>query len=530
LREHAVKKVIDKHKEKLQTCYCEREEYFLFSSLLRNRLMSFTVLTAEISHETNSFSRHKTGKKAFMARYALIGSAAITERGDANTELAGFLDTGREHGWQIEHILSAAAGPSGKIRREAFDWLCEPILATIKKNHFDGLLLGLHGAMGLDFCEDGEGELLRRIRSVVGAEMPIAITLDPHANVGKQMCELADIIVSFKTYPHIDMRDIGRHAGEILHRTMAGAISPRTIRVSRPMLEEVNGGRTDIGPMIERIASARTYEQQADVFAVSINAGFASADVAEVGPTVLVTGQGDFAAHRAFAETIADDIWKRRFEVLNDYLGVTDAAAIAATYKPDKGPLIIADYADNPGAGGYGDATALLFAMLEAGVTNACFGPMVDSEAVIELHSAVVGEQIQITIGGKTDPLFGGGPLTLEGELVSISDGHFIGDGPMIHGLHGRFGPSAVLRVGGVEILVVTIARQILDLQQFKAFGIDPQNKHVVALKSMQHFRAAFEPIAGQVIVCDSGALCTPNYGRLPYKNVPRPIFPLDQL
>jgi len=490
--------------------------------------MSFNVLTAEISHETNSFSLHKTGKQAFMARYALLGAAAVKERGDENTELAGFLDAGRAHGWRITHALSAAAGPSGKVRRKAFDWLCEPILANLEKSPFDGLLLGLHGAMGLDFREDGEGELLRRVRSLVGNEMPIAITLDPHANVSRRMCELADIIVSFKTYPHIDMRDIGRQAGDILQRTMAGEITPRTIRVSRPMLEEVNGGRTDIGPMIERIAAARSYEERADVFAVSINAGFASADVREVGPTVLVTGQGDFAAHTAFAEMIADDIWERRFEVLNDYLSVDKTAAIAATYDPDKGPLIIADYADNPGAGGYGDSTELLRALLDAGVSNACFAPMVDGTAVQALQTAVVGQHIKITLGGRIDPDFGGGPLAVEAELVSLSDGHFVGDGPMIHGLHGSFGPSAVLRVDDIEILVVTTPRQILDLQQFKAFGIDPRGKDVVALKSMQHFRAAFEPIAGKIIVCDSGALCTTRYDRLPYRNVPRPIFPLD--
>jgi microcystin degradation protein MlrC len=490
--------------------------------------MSFNVLTAEMSHETNSFSLHKTGKQAFMARYALMGAAAIEERGTENTELAGFFDAGRVHDWQITHVLSAAAGPSGKIRRKAFDWLCEPILASIKYHPFDGLLLGLHGAMGLDFCEDGEGELLRRVRSVVGNEMPIAITLDPHANVSEQMCALANIIVSFKTYPHIDMRDTGRQAGDILQRTMAGEIKPRTIRISRPMLEEVNGGRTDIGPMIERIAAARAYEEKNDAFAVSINAGFASADVAEVGPTVLVSGQGDFAAHAAFAETIADDIWKRRFEVLNDYLSVDETAEIAAAYEPDKGPLVIADYADNPGAGGYGDSTELLRALLDAGVNNACFAPMVDGAVVQTLQTAVVGKPVQLILGGKTDPDFGGGPLTVEAELVSLSDGHFIGDGPMVHGLHGSFGPSAVIRVGGIEILVVTSPRQILDLQQFKAFGIDPQEKHVVALKSMQHFRAAFEPISGQIIVCDSGALCTPRYDRLPYRNVPRPIFPLD--
>ena len=490
--------------------------------------MSFNVLTAELSHETNTFSLRKTGKKAFMAHYALMGAAAIAERGDENTELAGFLDAGRMHDWRVTHVLSAAAGPSGKVRRKAFDWLCEPILSTIKQCPFDGLLLGLHGAMGLDFCEDGEGELLRRVRSVVGKAMPIAITLDSHANVSEQMSALADIIVSFKTYPHIDMRETGRQAGDILQRTMSGEIKPRTIRVSRPMLEEINGGRTDTGPMIERIAAARPYEDQADVFAVSINAGFASADVATVGPTVLVTGQGDFAAHVAFAETVADDIWRRRFEVLNEYLSVDEAAAIAVTYEPDEGPLVVADYADNPGAGGYGDSTELLRALLEAGVSNACFGPMVDRQAVHVLQSAVVGECIEITLGGRTDPNFGGGPLAVEAELVCVSNGHFTGDGPIIHGLHGSFGPSAVIRVGDIEILVVTIPRQILDLQQFRAFGIDPQNKHVVALKSMHHFRAAFEPIAGKIKACDSGALCTPRYDRLPYRNVPRPIFPLD--
>ena len=490
--------------------------------------MSFNVLTVEMSHETNSFSLQETDEQAFRNRYVLMGAEAIVARGQANTELAGFLDAGRAHGWYINHVLSAAAGPSGKVRQATFNWLCDPIISVIKQHTFDGFLLGLHGAMDLDFCEDGEGELLWRIRSVVGEKMPIAITLDPHANVSKKMCDLADIIVSFKTYPHIDMRDTGRHAGEILHRTMAGEIQPHTILVSRPMLEEVNGGRTDIGPMIERIAKARVYEEKADAFAVSINAGFASADVARIGPTVLVTGQGDFAAHHAFAETIADDIWNRRFEVLNDYLSVVETAVIAATYDHSKGPLVIADYADNPGAGGYGDSTELLRALLAAGVTNACFAPMVDGEAAQELHAAAIGERVHISLGGKTDPRFGGGPLAVEGELVSISAGHFTGDGPMIHGLSGSFGPSAVILVGGIEILVVTIARQILDLQQFRAFGIDPQNKHVVALKSMQHFRAAFEPIAGQVIVCDSGALCTPRYNRLPYRNVPRPIFPLD--
>jgi microcystin degradation protein MlrC len=495
--------------------------------------MTFRVLTAELAHETNTFSRRVTDAQSFKDHYVLMGDDALRARCDVNTELAGFVDAGTEYGWQIDHVLSAAAGPSGNVARTAFEWLCDPIVAAAERGKLggklDGILLGLHGAMVLDFCEDGDGEVLRRIRAVVGDNVPIAITLDPHANVRQQMCSLTNIIVSFRTYPHVDMRETGRRAGAILHRTMTGEISPHTIMVRRPMLEETNGGRTDIGPMIPRLTAAKDYEMNEDVFAVSINAGFASTDVADVGPTVLVTGQGNPDPHIAFAETLADDIWAKRHEALNDYLTVEAAAAIAVGFDPRKGPLVIADYADNPGAGGYGDSTALLGALLEASVSNACFGPMVDGEAVQVLHKAKIGAPIHVSLVGKTDAAFGGGPLRLDGELVSISDGHYVGDGPILGGLHRSYGPSAVLRVDGIDILIVTIAKQMLDLQQFKSFSIEPERKGVIALKSMQHFRAAFEPIAGQIVICDSGALCTLHYDRLPYGNVPRPIFPLDQ-
>jgi len=490
--------------------------------------MSYKILSAEFLHETNTFSRIETDKQAFRNCYFLTGSDAIAERGERNTELAGFLDIGSKYGWQIDHVLSAAAGPSGKVSSAAFDWLADPIVAAARDQQYDGILLGLHGAMVTDFCEDGEGELLQRLRSVAGDKIPIAITLDLHANVSRKMCALANIIVSFKTYPHIDMRETARHAGEILQRSMHGEINPHTIRASCPMLEEVNGARTDSGPMMEWIRMARTWEQRDDAFAVSINGGFASADIAEVGPTVLVTGEGDMDAHRAFASSLAAEIWQHRHDVLNDYLDVGEAASIAAEFTSDKGPLIIADYADNPGAGSYGDATNLLRALLEAEVSDACFGPLVDGETVQQLFQHAPGDLVQINLGGKVDPGFGGGPLNLRVELISLSDGHYVGGGAMIGGLSHSFGPTAVVRAGSIELLVTTHAQQMLDLQQFRNFGIEPTSKRVIALKSMQHFRADFEPIADRVIVCDSGALCTPDYKQLEYDNVMRPIFPLD--
>ena len=489
--------------------------------------MSFKILSAEISHETNTFNIHPTTLRCFQDRYLLKGDQAIAARGDQNTELAGLLDVGHDYGWLVNHVISAAAGPGGKVTREAFDTLVGSLLSAADKD-WDGIFLMLHGAMVTDFCEDGEGEILRQLRTIVGPDLPIAVTLDPHANATTNMCDLAQILVSFTTYPHIDIRATGRRAAELLQRTMSGDIQPRTLRFHQPMLEEANGGRTDLGPMIERHALARAYETRKGVYAISINGAFPCADIAEVGPTVLVTCDGDTAEHRAIGSTLSKDIWARRHEVLNTYMTSAEAAQIARDWSTSAGPLIVADYADNPGAGAYGDATGLLSALFATKVRDACFGPLIDPAAAAYLNTHPVGAKVTLSLGGKTAPAFGGGPLELTGTVKWTGDGRVVGSGPILGGLERSFGPTAVLHVAGIDILVVTIAHQMLDLKQFETFGIDPARKSVVALKSVQHFRAAFAPIAGRIIVCDSGALCTLNYGALNYQNVPRPMFPLD--
>lgn len=495
-------------------------------------MTTYRVLSAELAHETNTFSILPTAYAQFEAQDLFLGhDAALAARGNSNTELAGFSDAARAHGWELVHVLSAIAQPAGRVTEDAYERLAGAIVeaARQQRDTLHGIVLGLHGAMVTAQHDDGEGELLRRLREVVGPALPIAITLDLHANVTRAMCAHANIIVSYRTYPHVDMRSTGRNAADLLHRAMAGEIRPRTLRASVPMLDEVNGGRTDTGPMLARLAQARAYEEQhADVFAVSINAGFARADIAEIGPTVLVTAQGDMAAHQRFADSIADDIWARRHERINVFLSVGEAAAMARDWPDGTGPLVIADYSDNPGGGAYGDATALLAALLDAQVTGACFGPIVDPQTVAQLQGTAPGARVQVHLGGKTDARLGGGPLALDATVRLHSDGRYFADGPMTGGLDKTWGPTVVLRVAGIDILVVSLPSQILDRAQFTAFGIEPQACRVVALKSMQHFRAAFEPIAGKVVVCDSGALCTPNYAGLPYPHVPRPLFPLD--
>jgi len=484
------------------------------------------ILTAEFSHETNRFSLRRTGLEAFRARLLAEGDAAIAARDGTNSELAGFLDVARDAGLEVVHAITAETEPAGLVTDEAFEHVAGRILARAAEGPFDGVALGLHGAMATESLEDPEGELLARLRGLLGRDIPIAITLDLHANVTRRMCQLADIVVSFKTYPHVDMREAGRHAAGLLLRAMRGEIRPATRRIAIPQIEEPSGLRTDKGPMIGWAERARAYETQPGVHAVSINGGFGAADIAEVGPTVLVTAERG-SEHGAFAKAIAREIWARRAEPFDAFLSPEEAAARARDWRGDK-PLVIADYGDNPGAGAYGDSTSLLQALLRAGVTGACFGPMVDPEAAAQLHRHTVGRAVEIALGGKTDPRFGGAPLRLRATLTGLYDGWFTGDGPMIGGQRHCHGATATLEAHGIAILVVTHPGQMLDRQQFRAFGIAPEDRRVIALKSQQHFRAAFAPIAGEIVVADGGGLSTSDLSRFPFERVRRPIYPLD--
>ncbi|AWD22371.1 M81 family metallopeptidase [Fuscovulum blasticum] len=493
--------------------------------------MPFHVLTGAFVHESNTFKKGETTLQDFRDDVLDLGQTAIDRLGNVNDELAGFLDAGRAAGWKVTHTVSAHATPGARVSREAFDHIAGLICDAAAEHRatLDGILLSLHGSMVPAFCEDGEGELLRRLRAIVGPDLPIAATLDLHAMVTPAMVEQAQILVSYKTYPHIDMRKIGRQAGQLLDATLRGAVTPRTLRVRIPMLDEANAGRTDVPDTAALYTDAAAHETEPGILAVSVNAGFSEADIPDMGPTVLVTfDRGHEDRAQEIANGLARRIWNGRGKVGNTFLTPGQAAQEARDFTPGNGPLVIADYADNPGAGAYGDATALLQALLAAGAAPGAFAPMIDPEAAAILHRHKVGDTVTLDLGGKCDPSFGGGPLHLTGEVVHLSDGTYTGDGPILGGITHSFGPTAVFRVQGIDVLVVSLPGQMLDLQQVRAFGIEPDALRFLVVKSMQHFRAAYEPIAGRVIVCDSGALATPQAHLRPYTRVQRPVWPLD--
>jgi microcystin degradation protein MlrC len=397
------------------------------------------------------------------------------------------------------------------------------------------VLFHLHGAMVTESHEDGEGELLERLRGVLGPDIPIVITLDLHANVTKKMADNASALIAFRTYPHIDMYERAWQGAELLEQAMQGKIKPRTIIARRPMIHGLDWGRTQKGPMTELITRGEALEHAGDTLVVSVCAGFALANIRDVGPSVTVTidelgGVPSGPPAQEIAETFMDYAWQTRDYTSIKLLPVAEAVARAREGKRGDKPLVIADYTDNPGGGGYGDATAFLKGLVEAQIEGVAFHAICDPDAVKAGMEAGVGATVTLTLGGKTDPSRGGGPLTLTGEVTCLSNGKFIAYGPMGGGVERNYGPSMVFRVGGIDIILITNNGQATDLGQFTSLGIDPTRYPTVAVKSMQHFRAAFEPIAREVILVDTGALCSEIFTPELYDRVPRPVWPIDQM
>jgi len=489
------------------------------------------VLTARFMHETNTFSRIPTDMAMFRRRdFHLENQIPVAFRGTRSAFGATF-EAADNFGWTVVHPVSANPNPSGTVSDEAFETVTGMILdAVAAKGPIDGALLHLHGAMVSDSHEDAEGEFLARLRARLGPEAPIVVTLDLHANVTQRMADNANTLIAYRTYPHIDQYERAWQGAELLERAMRGEIRPKTVIARRPMLYGLDHGRTQQGPMTELIARGEVLEQRGEAMVVSVCAGFSRANIHDVGPSVTVTVDGNAPQGQAIAEEFMDYAWQTRDFTTVKLLSVAEAVALARQGVSGDKPLVVADYTDNPGGGGYGDATAFLRGLVEAGVDSVAFHAICDPEAVEQGMRAGIGAKTTLTLGGKTDPAMGGAPLALHGEVMCLTIGRFIAYGPMGGGVERNYGSSMVFRAGGIDIIVITNNGQATDLAQFTSLGVDPARYRTVAVKSMQHFRAAFEPIAREVVLVDTGALCSEIYTPELFTRVRRPIWPLDPI
>jgi microcystin degradation protein MlrC len=489
------------------------------------------VLSAEINHETNTFSIRPTTIDSYKARRFHRGDEIRRAMAGTRTEIGAHLDAAEKYGWKLVQPLAAQATPGGKTTSKAWAELSGAVLEACQGGPFDGVLLALHGAMVTEDHDDAEGHLLLLLRERLGGKVPMAITVDLHGNVTDEMARLANIVIAYRTYPHVDMYERAMEAAGLLQRSMEGEIRPRALTVRGPQIEGCDYGRTMGGPMSRILRKAEEMQrQEPGVLAAAICAGFVWADISQAGPSVTITGDGESPRYRAMAEAVQEEIWATRDEKTVQPVTLGEAMEKAKAVRPETKPLIIADYTDNPGSGGYGDGINLLRSMVEAGLPNAAFAAVADPEAVRECIGAGRGARVKVALGAKSDPRAYGPPLLFDGTVENISDGTFTCEGPMNKGVRFSLGPTAVLRRGGVRVVVATHNHQAYDLQMFRSQKIEPRECSVLAVKSWHHFRAAFEPISSAVLLADSGGLASMDLNRFTYRKVRRPVWPLDKI
>ncbi|OJU46338.1 MAG: hypothetical protein BGN99_01670 [Alphaproteobacteria bacterium 65-37] len=492
--------------------------------------MAYRVLVAQFMHETNTFSKLPTTLEDYRKRWLIDGEAMVPRFAGTKNEIGGYIDSAKKYGWEPIWAGAANATPSGKLTKETWEHIRDMILTAAKKaGKLDAVCLSLHGAMVTETEDDAEGALLEALRGIVGPDVPMVATLDLHANATVKMAKNANALVSYRTYPHIDGYERAVQAAALVQEALEGRKKPRCLLVQPAMLEGADHGRTtQPGLMRGLLAKADAFEKEPGINVVSIQAGFTWADIPYTGPSVAVSHEPSAEARaKQVAAAILDEIWKRRDESSSDYRPISDAIAAARAGVGEKGPLVVADGTDNPGGGGYNDTTPVLQALIDAKVENVAFGTIFDPGTVQQAIKAGVGAEIDIVLGGHTDPSMGG-PVKAKAIVKMLSDGEFKNDGPMNAGVGTSMGPTAVLRIGGIDVVTISNRIQTIDLQVFLSQGIDPRSKSVVVVKSVQHFRAAYQPIAREVILVDSGGICSPDITRLKFTKLRRPIWPLD--
>lgn len=436
---------------------------------------------------------------------------------NVNLPASGFINFVREQGHVVTPVIWAGAGASAHVTTDAYERIAGEIVQAVKTTSFDAIYLDLHGAMVAQHLDDGEGELLARIRAVVGPAVKIVVSLDSHANVTEQMISLASGVVAYRTYPHIDMADTGRRSGELLLALMA-ADEPAHLVVRRvPFLIPVNSMSTMMQPARGMYDLLEELELQG-VLSLSFAPGFPAADFAECGPVVWGYGFDKARIEKAVDTLFArvcepEDQWAVQFDEPD--AAVQHAMRVSQTAGR---PVIIADTQDNPGVGGDSNTTGMLRALLKHGAQGAAIGLICDPAAAAAAHAAGIGGRIEIALGGC--PQIGDEPLRAIYEVEALSDGKFVYGGPMMNGKASDMGPMARLRIDGVRIAVSSAKAQLLDRNMYRIVGIEPAAMKILVNKSSVHFRADFAGIAEEILVVRAPGPFIADPAQLPWKHL----------
>ena len=491
------------------------------------------ILIAGYQHETNTFAPSKADWDAFNRGDSfpafVRGQAMQDQLTGVNIPVGGFIDEARGQGWQLIPSAWAGAIPSAHVTTDAFERIsaaiCEDVRAAMDRGGLDAVYLDLHGAAVAEHCDDTEGELLTRVRQLIGPDRPLVASLDLHANVTRRMLAQADALVSYRTYPHVDMAATGALAARLLMRRWALGRREAMCAHRLPYLIPLNAMCTQLEPARSIYQTLIELDQKHGSL-LSFCMGFPAADIEECGPVLWAYGPTE-----TIARTAADALhacaappapWRQ--EILPPAQAVVQAMSLAE-HAPR--PVIIADTQDNPGAGGDSNTTGMLHALLAQGAGRrfpgqVALGLLFDPDSAARACAAGVGAYIDLSLGrsvtthtGLSDP-----PLSGRYKVLAVSDGRCLLKGPMMGGLTVRLGPSACLEIDGVRVAVTSGKKQMLDRELFRMVGIQPETMRVIVVKSSVHFRADFEPHASHVLVAQATGPMAADPGELKWQRL----------
>jgi microcystin degradation protein MlrC len=466
--------------------------------------MTCRIAIGGFQHETHSFAPRPTTYADFLRPAGfpplLNGDGLLDSLRTTSVPCAGAIAVAEAAGVTLVPLAWCFASPAGPVQDEAFEriaaLICARLSEALDAAPLDGVYLELHGAALVESFPDAEGELLRRVRAIVG-NMPLTISLDPHCNLTAQMVRLADALVPYRTYPHVDMKACGAQAMQLLlQRIERGAPWARAYRQMEFWIP-LGSQCTLLPPMQEVMQERESLAERLDITELAFCFGFPYSDFPDCGVALAALADTQAKADAA-ADAFAAHVAARESSFVQDTLPAREAVAEAMRLAGRASrPVVLADTQDNPGGGGHGDTTELLAELVRQRAKGALLCLINDAESAAACHTAGEGAEVALSLGGKSD----GMPFGCTARVLTLTDGKFTLTGPMGAGNPGNLGPSALIDIDGVRVVVVSRKMQALDQAIIRHFGVEPASCGILALKSSVHFRADFAPIAEQVIV-----------------------------
>ena len=484
------------------------------------------IAIGQIAHESNSFNPAHTGLQDFLRR-----SDSIAELRKEKDEVGGYLEGCERYGLEPYLTLLTRAVPKGPVTDAALDALTGELIGRLRQApHLDGLLLALHGAMVGESHPEGDVEIMRRVRAAMGAQIPIIVTHDYHANVSPEIVRLTTALITYKENPHIDTFERGVQAARIMAGTVSGKLKPVQAIAKPPMIYNILYQNTSVPPWRPIRDATRKLEEDPKILAASASGGYQYGDVPQVGPSVVVVTDNDPERAEREARRISDMMWATREQLVVNL--PEPAEAVRRAMAAGKTPAILVEMGDNIGGGSAGDATFILAELLRQ-QARGWLAVLADPQAVQAAARAGIGGAFDQMVGGKIDRLHGD-PVRVRGRVKSLHDGKFV-EPEVRHGGRRYYdqGLTAVIEAEGStedvpSLLMLTTLRQVpFSLHQLIGCGVYPERQKMIVVKAAIAYRAAYEPVAGRIIEVDTGGTTAINTKRFTYRLARRPLFGL---